>query len=208
MKKKYCSLTFDDGPNFEGNDTMDKMLDVLEKHGVVASFFLIGNKITPENIKVIERAVKMGCDIENHTWTHPDMTKLTKEQMIEEYDKCDEAIIKITGKKPVLFRPPYICVNDLMHEVIHVPFICGHGCDDWIPDCPADVRYQKMMENTQDGVMYLLHVNEGNDATREVVDRAIPALKEMGFEFVTAPELYRLKNVPMVDNGDNWSVVQ
>ncbi len=208
MKKKYCSLTFDDGPNFEGNDTMDKMLDVLEKHGVVASFFLIGNKITPENTKVIERAVKMGCDIENHTWTHPDMTKLTKEQMIEEYDKCDEAIIKITGKKPVLFRPPYICVNDLMHEVIHVPFICGHGCDDWIPDCPADVRYQKMMENTQDGVMYLLHVNEGNDATREVVDRAIPALKEMGFEFVTAPELYRLKNVPMVDNGDNWSVVQ
>lgn len=208
MEKKYCSLTFDDGPNFEGNDTMDKMLDVLEKHGVVASFFLIGNKITPENTKVIERAVKMGCDIENHTWTHPDMTKLTKEQMIEEYDKCDEAIIKITDKKPVLFRPPYICVNDLMHEVIHVPFICGHGCDDWIPDCPADVRYQKMMENTQDGVMYLLHVNEGNDATREVVDRAIPALKEMGFEFVTAPELYRLKNVPMVDNGDNWSVVQ
>ena len=208
MEKKYCSLTFDDGPNFEGNDTMDKMLDVLEKHGVVASFFLIGNKITPENTKVIERAVKMGCDIENHTWTHPDMTKLTKEQMIEEYDKCDEAIIKITGKKPVLFRPPYICVNDLMHEVIHVPFICGHGCDDWIPDCPADVRYQKMMVNTQDGVMYLLHVNEGNDATREVVDRAIPALKEMGFEFVTAPELYRLKNVPMVDNGDNWSVVQ
>ena len=208
MEKKYCSLTFDDGPNFEGNDTMDKMLDVLEKHGVVASFFLIGNKITPENTKVIERAVKMGCDIENHTWTHPDMTKLTKEQMIEEYDKCDEAIIKITGIKPVLFRPPYICVNDLMHEVIHVPFICGHGCDDWIPDCPADVRYQKMMENTQDGVMYLLHVNEGNDATREVVDRAIPALKEMGFEFVTAPELYRLKNVPMVDNGDNWSVVQ
>ena len=208
MEKKYCSLTFDDGPYFEGNDTMDKMLDVLEKHGVVASFFLIGNKITPENTKVIERAVKMGCDIENHTWTHPDMTKLTKEQMIDEYDKCDEAIIKITGKKPVLFRPPYICVNDLMHEVIHVPFICGHGCDDWIPDCPADVRYQKMMENTQDGVMYLLHVNEGNDATREVVDRAIPALKEMGFEFVTAPELYRLKNVPMVDNGDNWSVVQ
>ena len=45
---KYCSLTFDDGPNTPGDDTMNKMLDVLEKHGVVASFFLIANKITPE----------------------------------------------------------------------------------------------------------------------------------------------------------------
>ena len=44
---KYCSLTFDDGPNTPGDDTMNKMLDVLEKHGVVASFFLIANKITP-----------------------------------------------------------------------------------------------------------------------------------------------------------------
>ena len=208
MEKKYCSLTFDDGPNVAGDDTMNKMLDVLEKHGVVASFFLIGNKITPENTKVIERAVKLGCDIENHTWTHPDMTKLTREQMIEEYNKCDDAIIKITGKKPVLFRPPYICVNDLMHEVIETPFICGHGCDDWVRDCPADVRYEKMMANTQNYVMYLLHVDEGNDATREVVDRAIPALKEMGFEFVTAPKLFELQGIPMKDNGQLWTVVQ
>ena len=76
---KYCSLTFDDGPNFAGDDTMNKMLDILEKHGVVASFFLIANKISPENTKVIERAVKMGCDIENHTWSHPDMTTLSRE---------------------------------------------------------------------------------------------------------------------------------
>lgn len=204
---KYCSLTFDDGPNFAGDNTMNLMLDVLEKHGVVASFFLIANKITAENTKVIERAVKLGCDIENHTWSHPDMTKLSREQMIEEYDKCDEAIIKITGKKPVLFRPPYICVNDLMHEVIHVPFICGHGCEDWIPERTADERYKLMMNNVQDGIMYLLHVNDGNNATLELVDRAIPVLKEQGFEFVTAPKLFELKGVPMKDNGQNWSVV-
>ena len=208
MNKKYCSLTFDDGPNINGDDTMNLMLDVLEKHGVVASFFLIGEKITPENTKVIERAVKMGCDIENHSWTHPDMTKLTREQIIEEYNKCDDAIIKITGKKPVLFRPPYICVNDLMHEVIHTPFICGHGCEDWVPERTADERLKLMLENQQNYVMYLLHVNEGNDATREVVDRAIPILKEKGFEFVTAPRLFELRGVPMKDNGQNWVVVE
>ena len=70
MEKKYCSLTFDDGPNFAGDNTMNRMLDILEKHGVVASFFLIANKISDENTAVIERAVKMGCDIENHTWSH------------------------------------------------------------------------------------------------------------------------------------------
>ena len=208
MEKKYCSLTFDDGPNFAGDNTMNRMLDILEKHGVVASFFLIANKISDENTAVIERAVKMGCDIENHTWSHPDMTKLTREEMIEEYNKCDEAIIKITGKKPVLFRPPYICVNDLMHEVIHVPFICGHGCEDWVKERTADERYKLMMNNVQDGVMYLLHVDDGNEATLELVDRAIPVLKEQGFEFVTAPKLFELKGVPMKDNGQNWSVVQ
>ena len=207
MEKKYCSLTFDDGPNFDGDDTMSKMLDVLEKHGVVASFFLIANKINEKNTAVIERAVKLGCDIENHTWSHPDMTKLTREQMVEEYNKCDEAIIKITGKKPVLFRPPYICVNDLMHEVIHVPFICGHGCEDWVPERTADERLKLMMNNTENGVMYLLHVNDGNDITREVVDRAIPVLKEKGFEFVTAPKLFELKGIPMKDNGQLWTVV-
>ena len=205
---KYCSLTFDDGPNFAGDNTMNKMLDVLEKHGVVASFFLIANKISQENTAVIEHAVRMGCDIENHTWSHPDMTKLTREEMIEEYNKCDEAIIKITGKKPVLFRPPYICVNDLMHEVIHVPFICGHGCEDWVKERTADERFKLMMNNVQDGVMYLLHVDDGNEATLELVDRAIPVLKEQGFEFVTAPKLFELKGVEMKDNGQNWTVVE
>ena len=204
---KYCSLTFDDGPNFAGDNTMNKMLDVLEKHGVVASFFLIANKISAENTAVIERAVKMGCDIENHTWSHPDMTKLSREEMIEEYEKCDEAIIKITGKKPVLFRPPFICVNDLMHEVIHVPFICGHGCEDWVKERTVDERFKLMMSNVQDGVMYLLHVDDGNEATLELVDRAIPALKAQGFEFVTAPRLFELKGVEMKDNGQNWTVV-
>ena len=204
---KYCSLTFDDGPNFAGDNTMNKMLDILEKHGVTASFFLIANKISAENTAVIERAMKMGCDIENHTWSHPDMTKLSREGIIEEYEKCDEAIVKITGKKPVLFRPPFICVNDLMHEVIHVPFICGHGCEDWVKERTADERYKLMMANVQDGIMYLLHVDDGNEATLELVDRAIPALKELGFEFVTAPKLFELKGVEMKDNGQNWTVV-
>ena len=79
---KFLCLSFDDGPNVESGDTtMNDMLDILEEYNVPASFFLIGNKITEENKSVIQRAIKLGCDIENHSWTHPKMAELTKEEI-------------------------------------------------------------------------------------------------------------------------------
>lgn len=192
---KYISLTFDDGPNLGDDHTMNDMLDLLEKNDVVGSFFLIGNKINDENAKVIKRAFDMGCDIENHSWTHPAMPELTKEEMIEEYEKCDQAIIKITGKKPEFFRPPYIAVNDLMHQVIPTPFIQGHGCKDWEPDVSAEERIKMMEEGTKDGVLYLLHVMEGNINTLKALEYLIPKLRKEGYTFVTVPEMFRIKGI-------------
>lgn len=192
---KYISLTFDDGPNLGDDHTMNDMLDLLEKNDVVGSFFLIGNKINDENAKVIKRAFDMGCDIENHSWTHPDMTKLTREEILDEYNKCDQAIIKITGKKPEFFRPPYIAVNDLMHQVIPTPFIQGHGCKDWEPDVSAEERIKMLEEGTKDGVLYLLHVMEGNINTLKALEYLIPKLKKEGYTFVTVPEMFRIKGI-------------
>lgn len=192
---KYISLTFDDGPNLGDDHTMNDMLDLLEKNDVIGSFFLIGNKINDENAKVIKRAFDMGCDIENHSWTHPAMPELTKEEMIEEYEKCDQAIIKITGKKPEFFRPPYIAVNDLMHQVIPTPFIQGHGCKDWEPDVSAEERIKMLEEGTKDGVLYLLHVMEGNINTLKALEYLIPKLKKEGYTFVTVPEMFRIKGI-------------
>lgn len=192
---KYISLTFDDGPNLGDDHTMNDMLDLLEKNDVVGSFFLIGNKINDENAKVIKRAFDMGCDIENHSWTHPDMTKLTREEILDEYNKCDEAIIKITGKKPEFFRPPYIAVNDLMHQIIPTPFIQGHGCKDWELDVSAEERIKMMEEGTKDGVLYLLHVMEGNINTLKALEYLIPKLKKEGYTFVTVPEMFRIKGI-------------
>lgn len=192
---KYISLTFDDGPNLGDDHTMNDMLDLLEKNDVVGSFFLIGNKINDKNAKVIKRAFDMGCDIENHSWTHPAMPELTKEEMIEEYEKCDQAIIKITGKKPEFFRPPYIAVNDLMHQVIPTPFIQGHGCKDWEPDVSAEERIKMLEEGTKDGVLYLLHVMEGNINTLKALEYLIPKLKKEGYTLVTVPEMFRIKGI-------------
>jgi len=209
MEKKYLCLSFDDGPNTQpGDNTMNDMLDILEKHGVPGSFFLIGNKITPENTKIIRRAFDMGCDIQNHSWTHPAMAELSPEEIKDEFQKCDDAIFEITGKRPEFFRPPYISVSDRMYEGISLPFICGQGCNDWEPDKDADFRYNKMLEQTENGSIYLLHVMEGNKATLEAVDRIIPVLKEQGYEFVNLPDLFKKLNVNPAVPKSLWSVAK
>lgn len=208
MSKLVC-LSFDDGPNTDPNDhTMEKMLDLLEKYKIPGSFFLIGNKINAENTAVIKRAFDMGCDIQNHTWSHPALTDLTAEEMKKEYRKCDEAIINITGVKPSFFRAPYIATNDLVFDTIKTPYICGHGVNDWDANYGADYRHDEMLKAAKDGIIYLLHVMEGNDATLEACERIIPELLEQGYEFVTVPEMFKRKGIDPNRPKFQWSFVE
>ena len=189
---KFLCLSFDDGPNVESGDTtMNDMLDILEEYNVPASFFLIGNKITDENKSVIQRAIKLGCDIENHSWTHPKMAELSKEEIEAEYEKCDNAILTLTGKKAQFFRPPYISVSQQMYDIIKVPFICGLGCNDWDPEYDAEYRYNQMLKDAQNGTIFLLHVMEKNSPTLQAVKRIIPELKKQGYTFVNLPDLFK-----------------
>ena len=84
---KYIALTFDDGPN---TVTTPMVLDVLEKHSAVGTFFLEGNNINEESAKVVKRAVEMGCEIENHSRTHTAFPQLTAEEMTAEIDFTTE----------------------------------------------------------------------------------------------------------------------
>ena len=80
MGKKQMALTFDDGPT---PGITDRVLDLLEQEGVRASFFLIGQQVIPETEYLVKREVAMGCSIENHSFTHQDMTKFSKEEIKE-----------------------------------------------------------------------------------------------------------------------------
>ena len=104
-EKKLVALTFDDGPSV---GTTDKVLDVLKENDIVASFFLIGQKITEESAYLVKRAYDMGCTMENHSKTHPGMTGLSDEEILEEISYTTNKIEEITGEKPAFFRPPYI----------------------------------------------------------------------------------------------------
>ena len=77
--KPVIALTFDDGPN---TGTTCEVLDILEKYMVRASFFVVGNNITPETEGVIKRAYDLGCEINNHSKTHSVMPDLTSGEKI------------------------------------------------------------------------------------------------------------------------------
>ena len=108
IEPKIIALTFDDGPN---TTTTNEVLDVLEKYGIKASFFLIGNNIDSESAKSVKRAYDMGCEIGNHSKTHSYMDKMSIDEIIAEVEETNEKIVDITGEEPKFFRPPYISVN-------------------------------------------------------------------------------------------------
>lgn len=188
MEQKLIALTFDDGPN---TTVTLQTLDRLKKYNITGTFFLIGERITDESARSVERALSQGCEIENHTWTHPFMTKLSAEEIRREVDSTTEKIVSLTGRKPEFFRPPFIEVNQLMYDTIDMTFICGAGCDDWIPDTTAQRRYELAMEHAKHGEMILLHDMIYNEKTVEALDMMIPEMLEKGFEFVTVSQLFK-----------------
>lgn len=189
---KYIALTFDDGPNAT---TTNEVLDMLEKHEIVASFFLIGDNINDESAKSVKRAYDMGCEINNHSRTHSDMTTLTAEEIQAEYEFVDDKVFEITGEHTKFFRPPYIAVHQIMFDNIDVPFIAGIGANDWDDRITAEKRAKTILKQAKDGDIILLHDAEGNSMTVEALDTIIPELKAQGYKFVTVTELFKAKGI-------------
>ena len=108
---KLIALTFDDGPN---TTTTNDVLDVLEKYDTKASFFLIGNNINAESAVSVKRAYDMGMEIDNHSKTHSNMSKMSADELQAEISDVDEKVKEITGEETKFFRPPFIDVSQSM----------------------------------------------------------------------------------------------
>lgn len=186
------ALTFDDGPN---DTTTYDVLRVLEKHHVKGTFFLIGDNITEKSIPAIHREMAMRHEIECHSQKHAVMSEMSAEAVREDIARSCEAIRAITGRQPVFFRPPYIAVSEELFDQVGMPFICGYGCEDWVPDASAEHRESGMLERAADGAMMLLHDMEGNDNTVQAIDRVIPRLQAQGYRFVTLEEMFAIKGL-------------
>ncbi len=150
---------------------------------------------------LVKRADMEGHLIANHTYTHPDLTKVTDEQVTEELSKTNEAIENAIGKTQAYFRPPYGATDDRVNALAEslglITIGWGYGPYDWKHYEPnglymygADDLYNQLMEDPYNGLIILCH--DGHDETREAnsaiipaVDKAIPELQQKGFNFVT-----------------------
>ena len=188
---KFVALSFDDGPSL----TTMQMLDVMERHDARGSFFIIGSRISKQTEASMHRAVKMGCDIENHSLTHRHLPQLSAEEQREEAARTTALIEQYVGRTPQLFRAPYLDADSVTHAVVPQIFIGGRGPADWNKDVPTEERIEGYLKAAEDGVIFLMHDFEGNGATAEALEVILPRLKEEGYGFVTVAELFAVKGV-------------
>lgn len=190
-QKKLVALTFDDGPS----NVTEQVLDVLESEGIVGSFFLIGQQVTPETKPILERQLALGCEICNHSFTHRPMNEMSAEVIREEIEKTSDVIRDAVGIETLFFRPPYIALSDTMYANINMPFICGEDSRDWDDSTSAQDRIDRVLANVTDGTLVLMHDMKDNFKTLEALPVIIKGLREKGYDFVTASQIFEQKGV-------------
>lgn len=117
-KDKPCVLlTFDDGPD---EVMTPKVLDILKKYNIKATFFVIGKKAekNPELLlRIVNEGHIVGCHSWDHTWSFPMKSSV---DICNEMSQCEEYVYKITGKRMALFRPPFGVTNPLIAEAVDI----------------------------------------------------------------------------------------
>lgn len=186
--KPMIALTFDDGPGY--NTASDKILDVLEKYGARATFFMLGKNAAdhPDNLK---RKIELGCEIGNHTYDH---NHYGKNVTADDIKKASNAIYKACGQYPTAFRSPggnttSAIIKECKNESM-VLYYWSLDTEDWKYRDAAKV-YNKVMKNVDDGDIILMH--EIYDSTAEAVEKMVPKLIEKGYQLVTCEELIEAK---------------
>ncbi len=171
-RRTLVALTFDDGP---GTDTM-RILQALTRLRVPATFFVIGRQIAGRE-RELRAVVAHGHAIGNHTWDHPDLTRLSRARVRSELLGTRNAIRAATGVDPVLYRPPYGAVDRRVMAAVAgarmVPVLWDVDGDDWADDAtPARVA-RTVMREVRPGSIILLHDGGGR---RGVTVRALPRI--------------------------------
>ena len=187
---KFVALTFDDGPS----TLRPRILDILEKYDATATFFVIGGQVDATTEPTIRRAVEQGCEIGSHSFTHPYMSKLSKQEQLKQSEQTIAAIEKY-APTPKYFRPPYMDADEVTHSVVPQIFIGGYCPSDWDANVGVEERIKGLLENVEDGLIFILHDFKDNNGTAEALEVVIPELQKQGYALVSVDELFAIKGV-------------
>lgn len=193
---KLIALTFDDGPR---SSTTNRVLDLLERSGGVATFFLVGYNI-PDNAEVIKRAAAMGCSIGNHTKDHKILTKCSADTIKAQVNGVN-SLLRDMGIEPTLFRAPGGAFKGIKDQ-IGMPLIqWSIDTEDWkfkdashkgrsAEERTADLNRiaDMVFSQAKGGSIVLMH--DIYDFTADLCEIVIPGLVERGFKLVTVDQLF------------------
>ncbi|GGH87593.1 peptidoglycan-N-acetylmuramic acid deacetylase [Pullulanibacillus pueri] len=194
---KDIYLTFDCG--YENGYTK-KILDVLKEKKVPAAFFVTGHYITDQS-ELIQRMVKEGHIIGNHSWGHPDLSKISDEKYKIELEKLKQAYTEITGRTDMKYlRPPRGTFSErslkLGEEQGYTSVFWSFAYMDWMRDehKGADYAYNSIMKRIHPGAIVLLHSVSRDNA--EALGKVIDDLKKQGYTFRSLDYLMAHKAAP------------
>lgn len=181
------ALTFDDGPH---PNFTPKVLDILKKHNVKASFFLIGKNIK-QYPHLAERIVDEGHTIGNHSFTHSQTIDFnSKNAWLKELNETDLEIVKIISKKPKFFRPPYGVTTPHLAGALKKSGKTTIGWSqrtfDTMSINPLKIN-EKILKNLKSGDIILLHDSHENIVP--MLEQLLPEIERKNLSFATVNEL-------------------
>ena len=180
------ALTFDDGPYPK---VTGHILDVLGKNGVCATFFVLGSRIEGHE-DMLTRMDELGCEIGNHSFSHADLTRLSKADCQRELSDTDAEIRRVTGHEASVVRPPYGYYNKTVMSAAGRPLILWTvDTNDWRGKAPGEIA-DYVIQQAKEGSVILMH--DQQTQTADAMEMIIPTLIEEGFRFVTVSELIGL----------------
>lgn len=174
-KSKTIYLTFDDGP---ARDT-SRLLKILKKYNAKATFFMAGNMVAGRK-GVVQRVVKDGHAIGNHTWSHPDLRRLSAGQVKSQLTKTIRAVPQMGD----CYRAPYGARNGTVNSVAKQLGLKHYGwqidTNDW--RSPSVARLTKQITKAKNGDIVLMHDGPtGRGRTVDAVKKALPILYKKGY---------------------------
>lgn len=183
QKKIY--ITFDAG--FENGNT-ERILDALKKHGVKATFFLVGNYFETQP-ELVKRMAEEGHTIGNHTYSHPDMSKIGDIQSFQTELQKNEALYRdiLGSEMPKLYRPPQgkFCEENLKmaQQLGYSTVFWSLAYVDWYTDDQPtpEQAFSKLLPRIHPGAVVLLHSTSSTNA--EILDELLTKWEETGYTF-------------------------
>ncbi len=191
---RRLALTFDDGPN---DPHTLHLLDVLAKHGVRATFFMLG-KFAAARPDIVRAVVAAGHQIGNHTYSHPNLIFQNRAGVRREIESCERALHDAAGIRTRLFRPPHggrrPAVLRMVRRLGYEPIMWSVSGWDWNADPPEKIL-RTVDRQVRGGDVILLHdggqqrLGVDRSASVRVADLLLTRYLGQGYQFVTVPEM-------------------